>query len=126
MGRRRVSCCLVARAAQQNVIGTMKSDFEVCPKCEKEGVSPWAPLFASWPFYARCKSCGARLRTKIPHWQNALAQILSQFAFWVLLIYGAIQGGSLGILVGGILGALVGLVIALIPGFFSKLEALPE
>lgn len=104
----------------------MKSELEVCPKCEKEGVSPWAPFFASWPFYARCKSCGARLRVRIPHWQNILAQIFSQLAFWALLLYGAVQGGFLGIVVGGIIGIIVGLVIALIPGFFSKLEALPE
>jgi len=104
----------------------MKSELEVCPKCPKEGVSPWAPLFASWPFYARCKNCRARLRVRIPHWQNILAQILSQIAFWALLLFGLVQGGLYGLIVGGILGVVVGLLIALVPGFFSKLEALPE
>lgn len=107
-------------------MGAMKPDLEVCPKCQEEGVSPWAPLYASWPFRARCENCGARLRVRIPHWQNILAQIVSQLAFWVLLLYGLVNGGGPGLIVGGAIGIVVGFSIALIPGFFSRLEALPE
>jgi len=106
-------------------MGAMKLDLEVCPKCQEEGVSPWAPLYASWPFRARCENCGARLRVRIPHWQNILAQIVCPLAFWALLLYGLVSGGSPGLIVGGAIG-IVGFSIALIPGFFSRLEALPE
>lgn len=104
----------------------MKHDLEICPKCQGAGVSPWAPLFASWPFHARCRNCGTKLRVRVPHWQNALAQILAQAAFWALLLFGLVNGGVAGLLFGGLTGTAVGLLIALIPGFFSKLEPLPE
>jgi hypothetical protein len=104
----------------------MNSELERCPKCHREGVSPWALLYAAWPFHTRCRNCGARLRAKIPHWQNILSQILAQAAFWALLLFGAVRGGLQGILAGGAVGIVVSVFIVLIPVFFSKLEALPE
>lgn len=100
----------------------MKDDLENCPKCQTPGVSPWA-FFAAWPFSARCKNCGVRLRAKIPHWQNILAQILSQVAFWASLLFG-ITAGLGGIVLGAIVGVILGGLIIMFPCFFAKLEVL--
>jgi hypothetical protein len=101
----------------------MKGELENCPNCQTPGVSPWA-FFASWPFSVRCKNCGARLRAKIPHWQNILAQILGQGAFWTVFLFG-ITAGSGGIVVGALIGAVMGALIIMVPCFFAKLEVLP-
>ena len=100
----------------------MKSKLESCPKCRTPGISSWA-FFAAWPFSARCKNCGVRLRAKIPHWQNILAQILSQVAFWAALLFGFTAG--LGGIVVGTVGAVLSVLIIMVPYLFSKLEALP-
>ena len=100
----------------------MKSELENCPKCQTPGISAWA-FFAAWPFSARCKNCGVRLRTKIPHWQNILAQILCQVAFWAALLFG-ITVGLGGIVIGGLVGVVLGVLIIMVPCFFAKLEVM--
>ena len=100
----------------------MKSEPETCPKCQTPGISPWAFLVA-WPFSARCKNCGARLRAKIPHWQNIIAQILGQVAFWTAFLFG-ITAGLEGIVVGALVGIVLCVLIIMVPCFFAKLEVL--
>ena len=100
----------------------MKNELENCPKCQTPGISPWA-FFAAWPFSARCKNCGVRLRVKIPHWQNILAQIFSQVAFWAALLFG-ITAGFGGIVIGALVGVVLGVLIIMVPCFFAKLEVL--
>jgi branched-subunit amino acid ABC-type transport system permease component len=92
-----------------------------CPECHAPGVSPWTAFLASWPFSARCKNCGAALRTKIPTWQNVLVQVIGQVVFWATLLYG-ISSGWGGAIAGFIVGAVLALLIATIPGYFAKLE----
>lgn len=66
-----------------------------------------------------------RIRAKIPGWQNLLVQLLGQVAFWSALLFG-ISAGLGGLVVGFLVGVVLAVLIAMIPGFFSKLEALPE
>jgi len=54
----------------------------------------WIKVFAMWPFMARCKNCGCKVRLKIPRWQNILFQILGQLAFWSILLAGLTAGGG--------------------------------
>jgi hypothetical protein len=92
-----------------------------CPRCQTKSLSQWAKFFAVWPFSTRCKNCGARLRAKIPYWQNVAAQVLAQIVFWTILIVGIGKGAG-GIAIGAIVGAALGMLIAMIPGRFAKLE----
>jgi hypothetical protein len=74
-----------------------------------------------WPFVARCRNCGSKVRLKIPRWQNVLFQILGQAAFWSILLTGIIvRNGNF--IVAAIAGALIAIVIAIIPGIFAGLE----
>ena len=97
----------------------------MCPECNTSGISQWAPFFANWPFSARCKNCGARLRVKIPHWQNVLVQVLGQIAFWGASLYGITAGWG-GVIPGAIVGIIIALLIAMIPGCFAKLEVIKK
>lgn len=102
----------------------MKSERNICPKCQAPGISQWA-FFAYWPFSARCNNCGVRVRAKIPGWQNLLVQLLGQVAFWGALLLG-ISAGVGGLVVGFLGGVVLAVLIAMVPGFFSRLEALPK
>ena len=82
-------------------------------------------MLAMWPFRVRCKNCGARVRLKIPRWQNIMVQILGQIVFWVSLLYG-INLGLHGVIIGGITGAVFALLIALIPGYGAELEVISK
>jgi ABC-type phosphate/phosphonate transport system permease subunit len=61
------------------------------------------------------------VRLKIPHWQNALVQVLAQFVFWVAFIWG-INLGLRSAVVGGMLGAIIAAFIAPIPGIYCELK----
>ena len=65
-----------------------------------------------------------RLRAKIPHWQNILAGVLAQGAFWAALLFGFTAGFG-GIVVGALVGVAVAMLITIVPCFFAKLEVLP-
>lgn len=65
------------------------------------------------------------MRAKIPGWQNVLAQLLGHVAFWGALLFG-ISAGFGGLAVGFLVGVVVAVLIAMVPGFFSKLEVLPN
>lgn len=97
---------------------------EVCPKCGARGVSSLAKAFAVWPFSARCKNCGEKLRVRMPYWQNVLIQLLSQAVFWTVLIVGIMSGA--GVVIGFALGAVLALLIAVVPGRFAKLEVVSK
>ena len=82
-------------------------------------------IFAVWPFSVHCRNCGAKVRLKIPRWQNILVQILGQMVFWSVLLTG-ISAGMWGAIVGGMIGAVFAIMIAFIPGFFAELEVIPK
>ena len=102
----------------------MKRERNNCPTCQAPAISPWAS-FAYWPLSARCNNCGVRVRAKIPGWQNLLVQCLGQGAFWAALLFG-VSAGLGGLIAGFFVGIVLAVLIAMVPGFFSKLEALPE
>ncbi|MDH3786962.1 MAG: hypothetical protein OES53_00220 [Xanthomonadales bacterium] len=93
-----------------------------CPNCHNYTFPMWIKVFAMWPFMARCKNCGCKVRLKIPRWQNILFQILGQLAFWSILLAGLTAGGG-NILVAASAGAVIALLIAIAPGIFAGLEA---
>jgi hypothetical protein len=106
----------------------MSYELEICPKCQKEGVSPWAWLYASWPFHARCKNCGAKLRArvvKLSFMQSILFDAFIPVAFLSLLYFAGKLGGVLGFWVGGT-GVCALIILLLLPVYYSKLEVTPE
>ena len=92
-----------------------------CPNCNAFSFPAWKKALAFWPFSLRCRNCNARLRVKIPRWQNILVQIIGQVVFWTALLFG-IRHGTQGMLVGGMLGAVSAILIAMIPGYSADLE----
>lgn len=92
-----------------------------CPKCQNYAFPLWVKVYAMWPFTARCRNCGAKVRLKIPRWQNVLVQILAQFAFWSVFILGIVAGNG-DMIVAALAGAFIALLIASIPGLFAALE----
>ena len=91
-------------------------DKDICPVCEKEGVSSWAWLYAHWPVYAQCGACKARFRIKIPMWQLMLSQTA---AFFIIL--GSFIKGISGEVVIASIGFAVGMLIMIIPAYFGRL-----
>jgi hypothetical protein len=97
-----------------------------CPKCHSLSISALSKCLAFWPFAARCRSCGSRLRSRIPLWQNLLIQILGQLAFWTAVIVGAETAGGRGIALGVLIGGLIVFLLAAIPACAARLEAVPK
>jgi len=95
------------------------------PQCKNKCISSWRKSFAVWPFYTRCRNCGAKLRVEISYWKNAVAQVLGLLAFWTLFLLG-VKSGVGGAVTGGVLGAIVAMLIAMIPGRFLKLKVLSK
>jgi hypothetical protein len=65
-----------------------------------------------------------RVRANSPVWQNVLVLLLGQIAFWTALLLGISSGA--GALAGFLAGAALAVALAMVPGFFSKLEALTK
>jgi hypothetical protein len=74
-----------------------------------------------WPFVARCKNCGSKVRLKIPRWKNVVFQILGQVAFWGILLMGIVSSTH-NLIVAAISGAFIAIIISIIPGIFAELE----
>jgi len=96
---------------------------KVCPACKNATFPVRKRIFATWPFHAKCRKCGARIRLDIPFWQNFTAQVTGQIVFWSVLVT-AIDAGIQNLILGGSLGAVLALAIVLIPGFFAELKPL--
>ena len=90
---------------------------ENCPICNEETISPWAWLYAHWPFYVICSKCNTKLRASVKRSHDVLAQIMAQFIFWAFLLWGL--NGNYWLIPVGISLCIFTMIL---PSYFSDLK----